>query len=88
MITALVKNADRIMSSTSVLDEGIELTFVDGRSRMSPFSDLPEVAEGNGLKDLELLTPYEVILITVSGDRAEIPRDFARHYCDPAYRPR
>ena len=88
MITALVKNADRMMSSASVLDEGIELTFVDGCSGMIPFSDLPEVAEGSGFKDLELPTPYEVILITVSGDRAEIPWDFARHYCDPAYRPR
>ena len=88
MTTTLVKNADRMMSSASVLDEGIELTFVDGCSGLIPFSDLPEVAEGGGLKDLELPTPYEVILITAGGDRSEIPWDFARHYCDPTYRPR
>ena len=88
MVTTLVKNADRMMSSASVLDEGIELTFVDRCSGMIPFSDLPEVAAGGGLKDLELPTPYEVILITAGGDRSEIPWDFARHYCDPTYRPR
>ena len=88
MITALMKNADRMMSSASVLDEGIELTFVDGCSGLIPFSDLPEVAAGGGLRDLELPTPYEVILITAGGDRSEIPWDFARHYCDPTYRPR
>ena len=87
MITTLVKNADRMMSSASVLDEGIELTFVDGCSGLIPFSDLPEVSAG-GLEDLELPTPYEVILITAGGDRSEIPWDFARHYCDPTYRPR
>ena len=88
MITTLVKNADRMMSSASALDEGIELTFVDGCSGLIPFSDLPEVSAGGGLKNLELPTPYEVILITARGDRSEIPWDFARHYCDPTYRPR
>ena len=43
MITTLVQNADRMMSSASALDDGIELTFVDGWSGMMPFSDLPEV---------------------------------------------
>ena len=88
MATTLVKDADRMMSSVSVLDEGIELVFVDGCSGMIPFSDLPEVAEGGDLKDLELPTPYEMVLTTASGDQSEIPWDFARHYCDPTYRPR
>ena len=88
MATTLVTNADRMMSSASVLDGGIELTFVDGCSGLIPFSELPEVAEGGGLKDLELPTPYEMILVTVDGGHSEIPWDFARHYCDPTYRPR
>ena len=88
MTMTLVKNADRMMSSASMLDEGIELTFVDGCSGLIPFSDLPEISEGGGLKELELPTPYEMILITVSGDQSEVPWDFARHYCDPTYRPR
>ena len=88
MVTTLVKNADRMMSSASVLDEGIELTFVDGCSGLIPFTDLPEVAAGGGLKDLELPTPYEIVLTTARGDQSEIPWDFARHYCDPTYRPR
>lgn len=61
---------------------------MDGCSGLIPFSDLPEVAAGGGFEDLELPTRYEVILITVGGDRSEIPWDFARHYCDPTYRPR
>lgn len=88
MTTTLVKNADRMMSLASALDEGIELTFVDGCSGLIPFSDLPEIAAGGGLEDLELPTPYELILVTVGGDRSEVPWDFARHYCDPTYRPR
>ena len=88
MVTTLVKNADRMMSSASALDEGIELSFMDGCSGLIPFSDLPEVAAGGGFKELELPTPYEMILITVSGERSEVPWDFARHYCDPTYRPR
>ena len=88
MATTLVKNADRMMASASALDEGIELTFVDGCSGLIPFSDLPEVSEGGGLKNLELPTPYEIVLTTVRGDQSEIPWDFARHYCDPTYRPR
>ena len=87
MVTTLVKNADRMMSSASVLEEGIELTFVDGCSGLIPFGDLPEVSAGGGLKNLELPTPYEVILTTAGGDQSEIPWDFARHYCDPTYRP-
>ena len=88
MATALVKNADRMMASASALDEGVELSFVDGCSGLIPFNDLPEVAEGDGLKYLELPTPYEMILTMVSGGRSEIPWDFARHYCDATYRPR
>ena len=48
MATALVKNAERMMSSASVLEDGIELTFVDGCSGFIPFGDLPEISEGGG----------------------------------------
>ena len=73
MATTLVTNADRMMSSASVLDEGIELTFVDGCSGLIPFSDLPEVAEGGGLENVELPTPYEIVLTTVSGGQSRDP---------------
>ncbi len=36
---------------------------------------------------IELPNPYEIVLRTVRGERIEIPWDFARHYCDEAYRP-
>ena len=87
MSAALPKNAGRMMSSAFARDERIELTFVDRRSRLIPFSDLPEVSAG-GITALELPTPYKVILITAGSGRSDIPWDFARHYCDPTYRPR
>ena len=38
MAMTLVKDADRMMASASVLDGGIELTFVDGCSGLIPQS--------------------------------------------------
>ena len=88
MAATLVKNADRMMSFAQPSETGIELAFVDGYSGEIPFADLPEVAGGGGVRHIELPNPYEMVLIMNSGDRAEIPWDYARDYCDPSYRPR
>ena len=88
MTTTLVKNANRMMLSASALETGIELSFVDGCSGVIPFDDLPEVAAGGGVKDIELPSPYEMIIVMHLGERSEIPWDYARHYCDATYRPR
>ena len=88
MEATLVKNADRMMLSAILLDEGIELTFADGCTGLIPFSALPEVADGRGACQLELPNPYELVVFTVDGESVEIPWDFARHYCDRTYRPR
>ncbi len=37
--------------------------------------------------ELELPNPYEMVLQAAGGESVEIPWDFARHYCDPSYRP-
>lgn len=87
MDTVLVKNANRMMTSAALLDHGIELTFADGVRGLIPYTDLPEIGERTALAALELPNPYEVVLKTAQGATSEIPWDFARHYCDAAYRP-
>ena len=84
----LVKNADRMMTSVNPVGEGIELTFADGCTGVIPFSDIPEIEGLADLERVELPTPYEAILWNSRGETAEIPWDFARHYCDASYRSR
>lgn len=83
----LVKNADRMMTSARLMEDGIELSFADGRRGLIPFADIPEIQERSGLSHLELPNPHEMVLRTVRGERVDIPWDFARHYCDESYRP-
>ena len=87
MNVVLVKNANRMMTVASLLDDGIELRFADGSSGLIPYADVPEVRERKGISVLELPNPYEMVLQTAGGERVEIPWDFARHYCDASYRP-
>ena len=83
----LVKNANRMMTVASLLEDGIELGFADGAKGLIPYSDLPEIGERATLSTLELPNPYEMVLKTAQGGTIEIPWDFARHYCDASYRP-
>ena len=88
MSAILVKNADRMMTSADLQKDGIEVTFADGHRGLVPFMEIPEVNEGDNVASVELPNPYEVILHTKSGEPAELPWDFVRHYCDDSYRPR
>ena len=83
----LVKNANRMMTVASLLEDGIELGFADGAKGLIPYSDLPEIGKRATLSTLELPNPYEMVLKTTQGAKIEIPWDFARHYCDASYRP-
>ena len=87
MNTVLVRNAERMMLSATVQEDGIGVTFADGCRGVVPFADLPEVEGRSGVLALELPNPYEVILTTSLGERVELPWDFARHFCDRSYRP-
>ncbi len=87
MDAVLVKNADRMMMTASLLADGIEMSFADGSRGLIPFADVPEIKERAALSGLELPNPYEMVLQTTHGERIEIPWDFARHYCDESYRP-
>ena len=87
MAVVLVKNANRMMTTATLLDNGIELSFADGLKGLIPYAEVPEVRTRDGISGLELPNPYEMVLRSVAGESVEIPWDFARHYCDASYRP-
>ena len=87
MDTVLVKNANRMMTTATLLDAGIELSFADGLKGLIPYAEVPEVKTREGISGLELPNPYEMVLRSANGESVEIPWDFARHYCDASYRP-
>ena len=87
MEAVLVKNANRMMTAASLLEDGIELRFADGSKGLIPYADVPEIKERGAVSRLELPNPYEMVLGTTHGEQVEIPWDFARHYCDASYRP-
>ena len=87
MDVVLVKNANRMMTTASLLDDGIELSFADGFKGLISYADVPKVREREGICGLELPNPYEMVLEMAGGERVEVPWDFARHYCDASYRP-
>ena len=87
MDVVLVRNANRMMTTASLLDDGIELSFADGLKGLIPYGEVPEIRTRKGISGLELPNPYEMVLQTAGGESVEIPWDFARHYCDATYRP-
>ena len=87
MQAVLVKNANRMMTVASLLEDGIDLSFADGSKGLIPYGDVPEIKECAAVSSLELPNPYEMVLGTAHGEQVEIPWDFARHYCDVSYRP-
>ena len=87
MDVVLVRNANRMMTTASLLDDGIELSFADGLKGLIPYGEIPEVRNREEISGLELPNPYEMVLQTAGGESVEIPWDFARHYCDATYRP-
>ena len=87
MDVVLVKNANRMMTTATLLDDGIELSFADGLKGLIPYAEVPEVKTRQGISGLELPNPYEMVLRSATGENVEIPWDIARHYCDASYRP-
>lgn len=88
MIQTLVQRADRMMTSASATEAGIEMAFADGQSGVIPFAAIPEASGLADIRALDLPNPYELILRTARDERLELPWDFARHYCDASHRPR
>ena len=86
-LEATVKNADQLLNSARTLPHGIEVAFADGRSGVIPFDDIRGI-DRERLAGVELPSQHVLILRDTDGEPVDIPWDFARHYCDPAYRER
>ena len=87
MEAILVSDAYRMMTVANPLEDSIEIGFADGARGCIPYKDIPEIEERTALSSLALPNPHEMVLETFGGVTVEIPWDFARHYCDAAYRP-
>jgi DNA-binding XRE family transcriptional regulator len=86
VLTARVKNAERMMTQASAINQGVEITFADGCKGLIPFRDIPEVGKPSDLSSIELPNPYQVNIRGSKGEVVELPWDFVRHYCDTSYR--
>ena len=73
MDVVLVKNANRMMTTASLLDDGIGLRFADGIKGLIPYGEVPEVRNREGISGLELPNPYEMILRTAGGRECRNP---------------
>ncbi|MCY4625335.1 MAG: helix-turn-helix transcriptional regulator [Chloroflexi bacterium] len=88
MDTIELKNADQMMTSASLMPDGIQVRFADGCYGTIPFEALKDVKGPESIIGLELPNPFELFLVGIEGRYPEIPWDFARHYCDASYRER
>lgn len=85
LLTARVKNAERMMTHAEVTEYGINVAFADGCKGTIPFKDIPEVANPSELTRIELPNPYQINIYNLKTELVELPWDLARHYCDASY---
>ncbi len=78
MDLVLVRNANRVMTTAALLDDGIKLSFADGFRELIPYADAPEVKTREGITVLELPNHYEMALQVAGGESVEVSGDFAR----------
>ena len=57
MDAVLVKNANRMMTTATLLDDGIELSFADGVKGLIPYAEVPEVMTREGVSGLKFAQP-------------------------------
>lgn len=88
VLRAQVRNAERMMTQATAGHNGIAITFADGCIGIIPFQAVPEIGKRSEITGIELPDPYQVHIRTSGNELVELPWDFARHYCDPAYRDR
>ena len=68
----LAENANRMMTTTTLLDDGIEFSFADGFKSLIPYADVPEVMNREGISSVELPNPFKLVLQTPRGKFIEI----------------
>ena len=62
-----------MMTTASLLDDGIELGSADGFSGLIPYGEVPEVGNRDGISALELPNPYEMVLRTAGARTWRFP---------------
>ena len=85
-VAVRVTNADRLMTRANVDPNGVQVSFADEVSAVIPFSDLPEIGGIDNIAAVDLPNPHELILSRKGGgEPLELPWDYVRRYCDPAF---
>ncbi len=79
MDLVLVRNANRVMTTAALLDDGIKLSFAYGFKDLIPYAEAPEVKTREGITVLELANHDGMALQVAGGESVEVPWDFARH---------
>ena len=67
MEVVLVKNANRMMTTATLLEDGIELGFADGVKGPIPYAEVPAVKTREEIVSLALPHPYEMVLHSTGG---------------------
>jgi DNA-binding XRE family transcriptional regulator len=74
-----------MMTSATLTQSGLEVTFADGRHGMIPAEVVFANNQVSSVEDLKIPNPFVVQVLLSTKETIEIPWDFARHYCDPTY---
>ena len=88
MSVIAVRNADQMMISADIRDDGIFVSYADGKSGVVPFGEIEGIDGRASISAIELPNPYEVVLAMTDGSREELPWDFVRWHCDESYESR
>ena len=88
MSTIAVRNANQMMISADIRDDGIFVSYADGKSGVVPFGEIEGIDGRASIERLELPNPHEVVLAMTDGSREELPWDFVRWHCDESFEAR
>ena len=83
--SAYVENGERMVTSATLTQAGLEVTFADGRHGRVPTEVVFGGSQIPTVDDLKIPNPFVVRITLSNKETVEIPWDFARHYCDPTY---
>lgn len=74
-----------MVTSATLTEAGLEVTFADGRHGTIPTEVVFSGNQVPTIEDLKIPNPFVVRISLSNKETLEIPWDFARHYCDPTY---
>lgn len=74
-----------MVTSATLTQSGLEVTFADGRHGVIPTEAVFGSPQVPTVEDLKIPNPFVVQVMLPNKETIEIPWDFARHYCDPTY---